>query len=64
MTLATQDSPQRRAVARYILRADQFFRQAARVSDKDDRAVLIGMAELAQRAARAELRVPWMEEGR
>jgi hypothetical protein len=30
MTLTTQDSPQRRAVARYLLRADSLFRRAAR----------------------------------
>ena len=62
MTLATSDSPQRRAVARYLLRADDFFRQAARTKDRDDRAVLIGMANIVQRAARAELRVPWISE--
>ena len=62
MSIVTQDSPQRRAVARYILRADLLFRRAARTKDKDDRAVLIGMANLAQRAARAELRVGWISE--
>jgi len=62
MSIVTQDSPQRRAVARYILRADLLFRRAARTSDKEDRAVLIGMAHLAQRAARAELRVGWISE--
>jgi len=62
MTTATSDSPQRRAVARYILRADAFFRQAAKTNDRDDRAILIGMANIAQRAARAELRVPWVKE--
>lgn len=62
MSIATQDSPQRRAVARYILRADDFFRRASRTKDKDDRAILLGMALIAQRAARAELRVPWIKE--
>ena len=64
MSTATQDSPQRRAVARYILRADAFFRQAARTNDRDDRAILIGMANIVQRAARAELRVPWLDDQR
>jgi len=62
VSIATEDSPQRRAVARYLLQADDFFRQAARTKDRDDRAVLLGMANLAQRAARAELRVPWISE--
>ena len=61
MSIATQDSPQRRAVARYILRADQFFRRASRTRDLEDKAILLGIAKLCRDSARDELRVPWLK---
>jgi len=61
MTLATQDSPQRRAVARYILRADLLFRKVARTTDPDEWIRLIEAANVARKGARDELYVPWLK---
>ena len=58
MSIATQDSPQRRAVARYLLAADRLFLWAARTKDKDERAILLGLAIRCRDSAQDELRVP------
>jgi len=71
MTTATQDSPQRRAVARYLMAADNLYRRAAEIVDGanysmarvDEYLDLIEAANIATRSARDELVcVPWVKE--
>jgi len=60
-SLYGDDSPGRRACARYLIAADRLFKRASRTSDPDKWIELIEAANVAQRAARAELRTPLRE---